>query len=149
MRGVTRYRAERPILPSPILSASASVIALLMFLLSLYILLRGHNEPGGGFIGGLVGAGSLVVLGFAHGIERARRALRFHPISIAGAGLLIAIASGLPALLGGEAFLTHLWATLDTEIGSLKVGTTYLFDLGVYMVILGSIAAFHFMFAGD
>ena len=149
MRGVTRYRAERPILPSPILAASATTIAALMFLISLYILLRGHNEPGGGFIGGLVGAGSLVVLGFAHGVERARRALRFHPISIAGAGLLIAILSGLPALFGGEAFLTHLWTDLQTELGALKLGTTYLFDLGVYMVVLGSVAAFHLMFAGD
>ncbi|MEM7566060.1 MAG: MnhB domain-containing protein [Pseudomonadota bacterium] len=149
MRGVARIRSGRPILPSAILSASASLIAAVMALLSLYILLRGHNEPGGGFIGGLVGAGALVVLGFASGAERARRALRFHPIAIAGAGLVMALISGLPALLVGQPFLTHLWGEIPFEAGALKVGTTYLFDLGVYLVVLGSVAAFHLMFVED
>lgn len=149
MRGIARDPAERPVLPSAILSASAGLIAGVMALLSLYILLRGHNEPGGGFIGGLVGAGALVVLGFAHGTDRARRALRFHPIPLAGAGLVVALASGLPALLVGQPFLTHLWGEVPFDFGALKVGTTYLFDLGVYLVVLGSVAAFHFMFAGD
>ena len=149
MRGVAYPRARRAVLPSPILSASASLIAGLMGLLALYILLRGHNEPGGGFIGGLVGAGALIVLGFAHGMDRARRALRFHPIALAGAGLLIALLSGLPALLIGQPFLTHLWGEVPFDAGALKVGTTYLFDLGVFLVVVGSVAAFHFMFAGD
>lgn len=145
MRGIHRRRGQRPVLPSPILSASAGFLAALMMGIAIVILLRGHNAPGGGFIGGLVGAGAIVVLAYAFGVEAARRALRVHPLTIAAVGLAIAIVSGLPALFGGVPYLTHLWDDVGSEIGVIKVGTTYLFDLGVFLVVVGAVAAFFFM----
>lgn len=146
MKGVVLRRKARPVLPSPILAASANLLATIMIVMALYILLRGHNAPGGGFIGGLVASGAVVLIAFAFGARRAKRMLVIHPITIAGLGLALALISGLPALLGGSAYLTHLWADLATEVGVLKLGTTYVFDLGVFLVVVGAVAAFFFMF---
>ncbi len=146
MKGVLLRPATRPVLPSPILGASAGLLATIMIVMALYILLRGHNAPGGGFIGGLVASGAVVLVAFAFGARRARRMLLIHPITIAGLGLGLALVSGLPALLGGSAYLTHQWGDLATEIGVLKLGTTYLFDLGVFLVVVGAVTAFFFMF---
>ncbi len=145
MRGVQQPKGQRRVLASPILNASASFLAIVMALLSVYILLRGHNAPGGGFIGGLVGAGAVVVYAYAFGARHARRALRWHPIPLAGTGLVLALLSGLPALFGGLPYLTHLWS----DIGALKLGTTYLFDLGVFLVVVGAVCAFFLMFADE
>ncbi len=130
---------------SVILGGWARGLALAMLAVSAYVLLRGHNEPGGGFIGGLLAAGAVALLAFAHGVREARRQLVFHPCAIAGAGLLLALLSGLPGMLGGDGgFLTHLWATLPLGFAELKLGTTIPFDVGVYLVVVGSVAAFVF-----
>ncbi len=146
MRGIRRTATARPVMPSPILSATAEILALLMLVISVVILLRGHNAPGGGFIGGLVAAAAAVTIAYAFGARRARRLMRVHPITVAGVGLALALVSGLPAFLSATPFLTHLWGDVPTELGVLKLGTTYVFDLGVYLVVVGSVAAFFFMF---
>ena len=69
-----------------------------MLVFSVFILLRGHNEPGGGFIGGLIAASALAIYGIAFGVPAVRRALRFHPLAIAGAGLLLSSLSGCSRL---------------------------------------------------
>lgn len=123
----------------------ARALAFAMLLVSLFILLRGHNEPGGGFIGGLIAASAVAVTAFAYGVRAARRALRVHPCAVAGAGLLLALLSGLPGLVGADgAFLTHLWTTVPLGGDGLKLGTTIPFDIGVYLVVVGSISAFVF-----
>lgn len=135
---------------SVILSSWARMLAVTMLLVSIYILLRGHNEPGGGFIGGLIAAGAVAIHAFAYGVRETRRSLRFHPCAIAGAGLLLALLSGLPGLLGTDAgFLTHLWATVPLGFTELKLGTTIPFDVGVFLVVVGSIAAFVFALMRD
>ncbi|MCS6892391.1 MAG: Na(+)/H(+) antiporter subunit B [Rhodovarius sp.] len=117
---------------SLILRASAGYVLVAAVVFSLFVLLRGHNEPGGGFIGGLIGALGFVSYGLARGAAATRRALRLAPIAWAGIGLALAAASGLPALLWhGEAFLTHQW------LSGTPLGTTLVFDLGVYLVVLG------------
>lgn len=146
MKGVELKPGRRRVLPSPILGASATLMATIMMVLALYILLRGHNAPGGGFIGGLVASGAVVLIAFAFGARRAKRLLIIHPITLAGIGLALALVSGLPALLHGSAYLTHLWGDLPTELGVLKLGTTYVFDLGVFLVVVGAVTAFFFMF---
>lgn len=122
---------------SIILSAFARIFFLLMFAVSLYILYRGHNEPGGGFVGGLMAAAGFAVLALADGIERARSALKVSPVLVIGIGLIATITSGLPGLFLDGSFLAHQW----TVLGNLAVGTTLLFDLGVYLVVLGGIFA--------
>lgn len=113
----------------------APALFAIMMLLSLIVLLRGHNEPGGGFIGGLIASAAIALLGMAWGPERTRRALRVPPLAIAASGLMLAVLAGLAALPLGLPFLTGLWAP-----GKL-VSTPMLFDTGVYLVVIGSLSA--------
>jgi multicomponent Na+:H+ antiporter subunit B len=108
-------------------------------LLALYLLLRGHNLPGGGFIGGLATAISLVLLSLALGLEEMHRVLRFDPVRLAAAGLLLATLTGLLPLLAGRPFLEHFNAhfTRVPLLGELHVGTPLLFDIGVFLVVVG------------
>ncbi len=108
------------------------------------VLLRGHNEIGGGFVGGLTAALAFAIVSLADGVERARAKLRLHPLSLAGGGLLLALASGLPGLLLHGDFLRHVWFEADVLGLHVKQGTTLLFDLGVYVAVLGAVLAFLF-----
>ena len=123
--------------PSLILRTSAPALLFLPLAVSLYVLLRGHNEPGGGFLGGLVAASGVLFYTVARGADEARRMLRVSPIALSAAGVLIATASGLPALFSADAaYLTHLWAMEPFGI-ALPVGTTLIFDVGVYLTVIG------------
>lgn len=113
-------------------------LTLLLTGMSLLVLLRGHNEPGGGFIGGLLAAAGFVIYALASGAPAARRILRVSPTTLIAAGLLAATASGLPALLQGKEFMTAWWWGQLLEIG--KVGTVLVFDAGVYLVVLGAVS---------
>ncbi|MEQ9246742.1 MAG: MnhB domain-containing protein, partial [Nitratireductor sp.] len=62
----------------------APYLTSLMILFSVFVLLRGHNEPGGGFIGGLIAASAFAIYGIACGVSPVRRALYFHPMAISG-----------------------------------------------------------------
>jgi multicomponent Na+:H+ antiporter subunit B len=109
----------------------------LLVLFSVFILFRGHNEPGGGFVGGLLIAGAFALYALAYEAESARRLLRFDPRTIIGVGLVTAAVSGLAAVWHGQPFLTGLW--LPYRIPFLgKLGTVFFFDLGVYLVVLGT-----------
>jgi multicomponent Na+:H+ antiporter subunit A len=111
---------------------------------SVAILLRGHNDIGGGFVGGLAAALAFAVVSLADGVARARSLLRVHPLSLAGGGLLLALASGLPGLFLHGDFLSSVWLEADLFGIHVKQGTTLLFDLGVYLVVLGGVLAFLF-----
>lgn len=126
---------------SLILATSAKPILWAALALSLWILLRGHNAPGGGFIGGLIAAIGLIVLALAAGPAAARRMMRLPPVVVAGIGLLAAAASALPGMLVGEPLLTHLWTTLELGPLALDLGTTLVFDIGVYLVVVGMATA--------
>ncbi|MEM6826189.1 MAG: MnhB domain-containing protein, partial [Pseudomonadota bacterium] len=88
---------------SIILRAGTRYLAGLLLLFSMYMLIRGHNEPGGGFIGGLIGSTGFVLYAIACGTEDARKALRILPQNIAMAGLGIALLAGIFAALFGDA----------------------------------------------
>jgi len=124
---------------SMLLRAAARIIVPLQLLLSLFLLVRGHNEPGGGFVGGLMAACAITLHGIAHGMPAGRRMLRVAPQFLIGLGLLAAAVSGLPGMLAGDPFLTGLWGgSLPTFVaGDLKFGTPLLFDVGVYLVVAG------------
>jgi multicomponent Na+:H+ antiporter subunit B len=123
---------------SLILQTATRLIFTLLLLFSIFILLRGHNEPGGGFIAGLVTSGAFVLYAIAYDVASARRALRFEPRVWIAIGLLLAAGCGLLALLIDEPFLTGKWVTVDW-LGSdlIKLGTPVLFDIGVYLVVIG------------
>ena len=126
---------------SVILRAGTRYLAGLLLLFSVYMLLRGHNEPGGGFIGGLVGATGFVLYAIACGTADARKALRILPQNIAVAGLGIALLAGIAAAVFGDALFTGQWLFLGatgTDKG-LPLSTVLVFDIGVYLVVFGSV----------
>ncbi|MBN1666555.1 MAG: Na+/H+ antiporter subunit B [Anaerolineales bacterium] len=121
---------------SLILSTASRYLLPLLLLFSIFLLLRGHNEPGGGFVGGLVAAAAFALHAIAFDVPSTRYLLRVEPLVLIGTGLLMAAASGLFGLLVGEPFMTALWSTRELPVLG-KLGTPLLFDLGVYLVVLG------------
>lgn len=123
---------------SLILQTAARSLVSLMLLFSLFLVLRGHNEPGGGFIGGLVAAAAFTLYAIAFNVPSARQFLRVNPQSMIGYGLLFAAGAGILALIAGDQFLTGLWATPQVPgFGEIHLGTTLIFDIGVFLVVLG------------
>jgi multisubunit Na+/H+ antiporter MnhB subunit len=118
-------------------------------ILAVYLLLRGHDLPGGGFIGGLASAISLVLLGLALGLEEMHRVLRFDPVRVAGAGLLLATLTGAAPLLFGKPFLEHFHFhfTAVPLLGDVHVGTPLVFDIGVFLVVVGMTSKIIFVLA--
>jgi multicomponent Na+:H+ antiporter subunit B len=126
---------------SLIFRTAAPYLTALMLLFSVFVLLRGHNEPGGGFIGGLIAASAFAINGIAYGVPSVRRALHFHPMAISGFGLLLAVLSGLLSLAFGVPFLTGIWASPEILGVTVDVSTVMFFDIGVYFVVVGSITS--------
>ena len=124
---------------SLILRTATRLLLSLMLLFSFFILLRGHNEPGGGFIGGLVAASAFALHSIAFGPRALRTVLVFDPRSIAGAGMLCAIAAGLSSAIPGNAFLTAEWLHWGEGDAAFHVGTPLLFDIGVFLVVIGAV----------
>lgn len=125
---------------SLILRVAARFLVPLLLLFSLFMLLRGHNLPGGGFVGGLVAACAFVLYALAAGVEEARSMLRVEPHTLLGVGLACAYGAGLLALLRGRPFLTGLWMDLHLPVlGDLHLGSTLIFDIGVMFVVVGTV----------
>ena len=123
---------------SLILRASARLVLTLLLLFAVFLLLRGHNEPGGGFVGGLVAAAAFALYIIADGPTAARLALYFDPRTVIAGGLLVAAGSGAVSLLAGQPFLTAQWGTLRLPgLPPVALGTPLLFDTGVFLVVLG------------
>ncbi len=125
---------------SLILHTATRFLLPLQLLFSLFLLLRGHDEPGGGFIAGLVAAGAIALYLFAFDVPSTKRMLRASPHDLFGLGLLLAAVSGIPALFLGKPYLTALWWELEFPFfGEIKLSTPLLFDIGVYLVVIGSV----------
>jgi multicomponent Na+:H+ antiporter subunit B len=123
-----------------ILPTATAYLMPVLLLFSVFLLVRGHNEPGGGFAGGLVAASAFVLLSVAGGVDTARRTLRADPRSLVGAGLLIMLLSGFVApLLAGDAYLASWWWTVDIGGYPVSVGSPLLFDIGVYLGVTGTV----------
>ena len=122
---------------SSILQTATRFLMPLLLLFAVFLLLRGHNEPGGGFVGGLVVAAAFVLYSIAYGVPASRRALLVDPASLLGVGLLVAAGSGLPGPLAGLPFMTAWWTTIHVGSVAVDVGTPLLFDLGVFLAVIG------------
>lgn len=120
---------------SLILTTGARTLIALFLVFSLYVLLRGHNAPGGGFIGGLIAACGFAIHAFASGVAEARRALKVDPRTIGVTGLICALIAGLMALPFGVAPFAGIWG----EIAGYKISSVLLFDIGVYLAVVGGI----------
>ena len=118
---------------SVVLQTGARLLLAVLVMASLFMLWRGHNAPGGGFIGGLFAASAVVLYLFAFGRNATVRLLRVSPRTGLAVGLAVAVGSGLVgSLLRGSPFLTGQWLTM----GPLKLGTPLLFDVGVFVVVV-------------
>ncbi len=133
---------------APVLRVAARLLVPLFLLFSVFLFVRGHNLPGGGFVGGLVGASAFALVLLSEGLAAARRLLRVEPETLVAGGLAAALISALPSALAGMPLLTGLWA--ETPLPVLgKPGTPLLFDAGVYLVVLGIVVAILFALAEE
>jgi multicomponent Na+:H+ antiporter subunit B len=124
---------------SVILTTATRYLMPMLLLLSAFLLFRGHNLPGGGFIGGLVAAATFVLHSFAFGVAETRKLLRINPLILIGLGLLTALGSGLIGFFKANPFMTGQWGTLFIgHAEGLHIGTPVIFDIGVYLVVVGA-----------
>lgn len=122
---------------SIILRTASNYLLPLLLLFSVFILLRGHYLPGGGFIGGLIASIAFVLHAFANGLKITKSVLRTHPGFLIPFGLSTALLSALaPIFLTGQSFLTGLWFPDPVAVVGM-IGTTLFFDIGVYLVVIG------------
>jgi len=123
---------------SLILRVATRILIPLLSLFSVFLLVRGHHAPGGGFSGGLVAATASALYILAHEGETGHH---LFPVSfriVIGGGLFLALGSGAIALFKGEEWLTGQWITLSLwSLGTFDLGTPLLFDVGVYLVVVG------------
>ncbi|MGH8178267.1 MAG: monovalent cation/H+ antiporter subunit A [Steroidobacter sp.] len=128
-------------LPTGYLRVPATIVRMLLpmaGLVSLYFLLRGHNAPGGGFVGGLVMATAIIVQYMTSGVLWVESRLRIHPQYWIAIGLLSAGLAGLTASFASRPFLTSLeWDLHLPLLGEVHLSSVLLFDLGVYMLVVG------------
>lgn len=124
---------------SVILRVATRMLVGLILVFSVYLLFRGHHAPGGGFSAALVAGTGFSLFAITEGTESVKRALKIHPLGCIACGLLLAIGSGLPAAVTGHPFLTGIWWSLGSDKGSVAVGTPVLFDIGVFLVVLGTL----------
>lgn len=120
-----------------ILRTVSTFLLPLLLLFSIFILLRGHYLPGGGFIGGLIASIAFVLYSSAHGQKSTKTLLRIHPGFLMPVGLLVALLSGLSGIFFKEKeFMTGVWFKDPIPVIGL-VGTPLFFDIGVYLVVVG------------
>lgn len=113
------------------------IVSFIVISFSVYLFFAGHNAPGGGFIGGLMMAGALILLYVSFDLETIKKVLPFDYTFVIGLGLLIAILTGLNSLLFGDAFLTQYFDYYQIPfIGEVELTTALPFDLGIYLVVI-------------
>ncbi|MCM5703922.1 monovalent cation/H+ antiporter subunit A [Larsenimonas salina] len=124
----------------PVILYSVSQTLLpLALLVSAFIFLRGHNLPGGGFIAGLVAAVAIILIYMARGVEWSQRRLSFNYQPIAVTGVAIAALTGLGSWVFNAPFLTSSFGHFEIPvIGDIELATALLFDLGVYLTVVGA-----------
>lgn len=129
-------------LPAGYLMLPAVLVRLLLpmaVLVSLYFLLRGHHEPGGGFVGGLIFATTIILQYLISGIGWLEARLRIRPVYWMACGLLAAASAGLLATFKGAPFLkSQGWHGALPWLGEVHLSSVLLFDLGVYMLVVGA-----------
>jgi multisubunit Na+/H+ antiporter MnhB subunit len=122
-----------------ILAESSRFLHVGFVLLSIWVLYRGHNLPGGGFIGGLLLASAFILTAMSSGYQVALRRLRIKPTALVAIGLLTCLVSGLPAIFLGFPFMKALWLPTFSLplLGTVHLGTPLVFDAGVYLAVAG------------
>ena len=125
----------------PLILVTVSKLLLpIALLVSAFLFLRGHNEPGGGFIAGLVTGVALILQYIAAGSRVTRTQLPWDHLGLIGAGILIALLTGAGSWLFGYPFLTSTYSYVSVPvIGEFELASATLFDLGVYLAVVGTV----------
>ena len=124
---------------SSILRTTSRLLVVLFVLFAMFLLWRGHNDPGGGFAAGLVAAGAFSLNAVAFGPESARSTMPVDPALLMPLGLLLALSAGVAGLVAGDGFLAGQWLTAKVGGEDVKLGTPLLFDVGVFLTVVGSV----------
>lgn len=128
---------------SEILDETDRVLFPVILLVSVYITFRGHNAPGGGFAGGLIAGAAFVLRFLAGGALKVRGSVITHPASFIGLGMLVAVGTAATPLLFGDALLDSvIWQPDVPGIGEVKIVSSSIFDVGVYLLVIGTVLAF-------
>jgi multisubunit Na+/H+ antiporter MnhB subunit len=120
---------------SQLLLISAKYIKPIFLIISFIVLYRGHNLPGGGFIGGLLAASGYIYYMMAYDVEKVIRKMWIKPDKLMASGLMLALGSGLIAVFDADSFMTGKWIS----VFGIKLGTPTIFDFGVYLAVFGVI----------
>ncbi|MGB1823428.1 MAG: hydrogen gas-evolving membrane-bound hydrogenase subunit E [Ilumatobacteraceae bacterium] len=150
-RLVHRKRLETSsLVPSPVVDASARVLFASILTLAIYFLFAGHNQPGGGFVGGLTAGAAISLLYIAGGNPAVRRLLPMKPWTVLGGGLLIAVVTAIVPILLGGAVLEHALLEADLPfLGKIKTTSALPFDIGVFLVVVGLVLMAYEAFGDD
>jgi monovalent cation:proton antiporter len=123
---------------SLILTTVTRLVFFVVLLFSLYLLLRGHNSPGGGFIAGVMTALGILLQSIASDLRYVRLVFRVEPRVLTGIGLMISLTTGLVPMLLGYPFLTSTFGHVHVPgLGEVEIASAFFFDLGVYCVVVG------------
>ncbi|WP_281269092.1 Na(+)/H(+) antiporter subunit B [Bacillus taeanensis] len=122
-----------------ILKTTTTMIVFVILAFSVYLFLAGHNAPGGGFIGGLMTSAALLLLYVSYGFKTMKRIIKVNFRMFIGFGLLIAVLTGIGSFFFNVPFLSHTFAHFHhvPVIGEIELATAMLFDLGVYLTVIG------------
>ncbi len=121
-----------------ILKTTTTTIAFVILAFSFYLFLAGHNAPGGGFIGGLMTAGALVLMYISYGMDTMSRIIKVNFRTFVPAGMLTAGLTGMGSFLFDVPFLSHTFGHFKLPLlGDVELATAMLFDLGVYLTVVG------------
>ena len=121
---------------SIILRKASDYLLPILLLFSLFVLLRGHYLPGGGFVGGLIASVAFVLHAFANGLRTTQKLLIYHPGILIPVGLSISLISGFVSMFLGKPFMKGVWMAKPFPVIG-NVGTPLIFDVGVYFVVIG------------
>lgn len=123
---------------SIILQIASRYIKWIFIAIALIALIRGHNDPGGGFIGGLLASLAFIFKGFAYSFYELKQQLKRKPDYLISGGLALVLASFVPSVLNHQQLMKGVWIKPHLPfIGELKLGTPLIFDIGVFFVVIG------------
>ncbi|MGM8365053.1 Na(+)/H(+) antiporter subunit B [Virgibacillus sp. W0181] len=133
-----------------ILKTTTSLIVFILLGFAFYLLMAGHNSPGGGFVGGLTTSAAILLMYMSYGKHTVEKILPINFITLVPIGLLIAVLTGLGSLLFGVPFLTQTFGHITVPFfGELELATAMLFDIGVFLTVLGTTVTIILTIADD
>jgi multicomponent Na+:H+ antiporter subunit A len=140
IRSATAQDTSTPFTSSIILRTATRMLVGLILIFSVYLLFRGHHEPGGGFAGALVAATGFALFAISEGPDAVLKAIRVEPRHVIFTGLLLALGAGVAGMIAGKPFMTGLWG--DIPVGAnthFALSTPLVFDIGVYITVIGAV----------